>query len=342
MEAPMVQWEIPRPPTSVLMLVDLGVDLGVPATASLAGTGLAEAALRETGTEVTARQEQVVVGNLLAATDGRGHLGLEAGSRFHLTSFGFWGFALVSSPTLGAAIRLALQYLDLTYAWSHFDLRRTGDEARLVLTAPDVPEPLRRFTIERDLAVTATLQQELFSAQIQVRRLVLSFPPADPERYEQILRITPEFDGDETFLSMDAALLDLPMPQANAHAQALAQEQCREWLDRSSARTGAAGRVRDLLLARPGDPPTAEHVARELAMSSRTLRERLAAERTSYRELLDEIRERLAEEMLTEGLTVAQAAERLGYQEVSSFSHAFRRWKGMGPRAYRTTLPRPD
>jgi AraC-like DNA-binding protein len=77
-------------------------------------------------------------------------------------------------------------------------------------------------------------------------------------------------------------------------------------------------------------------------MSSRTLRERLAAERTSYRELLDEIRERLAEEMLTEGLTVAQAAERLGYQEVSSFSHAFRRWKGMGPRAYRTTLPRPD
>jgi AraC-like DNA-binding protein len=88
------------------------------------------------------------------------------------------------------------------------------------------------------------------------------------------------------------------MPQANAHAQALAQEQCRELLDRSSARTGVAGRVRDLLLARPADPPTAEHVARELMMSSRTLRERLAAERTSYRELLDEIRERLAEEML--------------------------------------------
>ncbi|MFL6084283.1 MAG: helix-turn-helix transcriptional regulator [Mycobacterium sp.] len=114
------------------------------------------------------------------------------------------------------------------------------------------------------------------------------------------------------------------------------QEQCRELLERSKARNGVAGRVRDLLLARPGDPPTAEHVAREFLMSSRTLRERLAAEGTSYRELLDEIRERLAEEMLVAGLTVAQVAERLGYLEVSSFSHAFRRWKGMGPRAYRT------
>jgi AraC-like DNA-binding protein len=336
----MVQWEIPRPPTSVSVLVDVGVELGVPATACLAGTGLTEAALREAGTEVTARQEQAVVGNLLAAMDGRGQLGLEAGSRFHLTSFGFWGFALVSSPTLGGALDVALQFLDLTYAWSHFDLRRIGDEVQLVLDAPDVPKPLRRFAIERDLAVTATLQRELFSAQM-ARRLVLSFPPANPERYEQVLGITPEFAGDETFLVMDAALLELPMPQADAHTQALVQQQCRELLERSSSRTGVAGRVRDLLLARPGDPPAAEHVARELLMSSRTLRERLAAEGTSYRELLDEIRERLAEEMLVAGLTVAQAAERLGYLEVSSFSHAFRRWKGMGPRAYRTAKVAP-
>ena len=338
----MVQWEIPRPPTSVSVLVDLGLERGVPAAACLAGTGLTEAALRETGTEVTAQQEQAVVGNLLAATDGRDRLGLEAGSRFHLTSFGFWGFALVSSPTLGSAIDIALQFLDLTYAWSRFDLRRTGDEAQLVLTAPDVPEPLRRFAVERDLAVTLTLQRELFPAQDLTRRLVLAFPPAAPERYEQVLRVTPEFDGDETVLALDAVLLDLPMPQADAHAQALAQEQCRELLDRGSARSGLAGRVRDLLLARPAAPPTAEDVAHQLMMSSRTLRERLAAERTSYRELLDEIRERLAEEMLIGGLAVAQAAERLGYREVSSFSHAFRRWKGMGPREYRSTLPGRD
>ena len=333
----MVQWEIPRPPTSLSVLVDLGVELGVPATACLAGTGLTENSLREVGTEVTARQEQSAIRNLLIATNSRNHLGLKAGSRFHLTSFGFWGFALVSSPTLGGALNVALQFLDLTYAWSQFDLRRVGDEAQLVLDVTDVPEPLRRFAIERDLAVTVALQRELFNAQVVPLRLMLAFPPRDLDHYEQVLGISPEFAGNETFLAIDAAMLDLPMPQADAHTQALAQEQCRKLLEHNNARTGVAGRVRDLLLARLGDPPTAENIARQLLMSSRTLRERLSGEGTSYRELLDEVRERLAEEMFAGGLTVAQTAERLGYLEVSSFSHAFRRWKGVGPRAYRTS-----
>jgi len=73
-------------------------------------------------------------------------------------------------------------------------------------------------------------------------------------------------------------------------------------------------------------------------MSPRTLRHRLGAEGTSYRELLDEIRQRLSEEMLIRGrLTVAETAHRLGYVELSSFSQAFRRWHGMGPRAFRAS-----
>jgi AraC-like DNA-binding protein len=60
----------------------------------------------------------------------------------------------------------------------------------------------------------------------------------------------------------------------------------------------------------------------------------------SFRGLLDEIREQLAEELLvTGGLPVAEVAGRLGYLEVSSFSQAFRRWKGVGPRAYRARQP---
>jgi AraC-like DNA-binding protein len=34
-------------------------------------------------------------------------------------------------------------------------------------------------------------------------------------------------------------------------------------------------------------------------------------------------------------MTVAEVAERLGYAEVASFSHAFKRWKGTSPSVYR-------
>src|SRR5439155_14958410 len=91
------------------------------------------------------------------------------------------------------------------------------------------------------------------------------------------------------------------------------------------------------LLVRLAAPPDLEHVAATLHMSDRTLRRRLADEGVSFRGLLDEIRAQIAEELLVSGgLPVAEVAERLGYLEVSSFSQAFRRWKGVGPREFRS------
>jgi AraC-like DNA-binding protein len=177
----------------------------------------------------------------------------------------------------------------------------------------------------------------VFAAAIPIRRAAFAFPPpADAAPYVETFGVVPQFDADENIIAFDPALLDAPLPQANANTAAFAQAQCRELLERRQARVGMSGQVRDLILARPSAPPDAEEVARVLRLSSRTLRERLAVEGTSYRALLDEVRERLAEEMLlVNGLTVAQTAERLGYVELSSFSQAFRRWKGMGPRDYR-------
>jgi AraC-like DNA-binding protein len=78
-----------------------------------------------------------------------------------------------------------------------------------------------------------------------------------------------------------------------------------------------------------------DSVARELGLSTRTLRRRLAEQGTSYQELLDEVRASLSTELLTRaGLGVEDTALRLGYAEASSFIHAFRRWHGTTPAAY--------
>jgi AraC-like DNA-binding protein len=63
------------------------------------------------------------------------------------------------------------------------------------------------------------------------------------------------------------------------------------------------------------------------------LRRRLAESGTSFQELLDEVREALAQELLTT-LAVEDVALRLGYAEASSFIHAFKRWKGVTPAVY--------
>jgi len=67
----------------------------------------------------------------------------------------------------------------------------------------------------------------------------------------------------------------------------------------------------------------------------------------SYSDLLGQVRKTLALNLLENpSLGIAQIAYCLGYSEISTFNHAFRRWVGQAPREYRNSRkpalePRP-
>jgi AraC-like DNA-binding protein len=334
-----MKWDMPRPPTSLRVLASLGEELGVPLATSLAEIGLRREQLEDPTVEVTPRQELMFATSVLEAVGYPPGLGLELGQRYHLTTYGIWGFALASSPTFRSAIEVGLHYMDLTYSPGTIEARANGSEMQLVLDSPNVAARARRFWVEVDASAIMQIQRELLgSPRSLVGSVTFAFPTPiqGTGRYVEIFGVMPTFDADETVIAFDSELLDAPLPQANEHTTALAQEQCRELLTRRRARTGLAGRVRDVLVANLADPPSGDEVARILHVSGRTLRHHLAAEGTSYRALLDEVREHVAEELLIgAGLSVEQVAQRVGYGDVSSFSHAFRRWKGVGPRAFR-------
>ena len=66
---------------------------------------------------------------------------------------------------------------------------------------------------------------------------------------------------------------------------------------------------------------------------------RLERRQTTYRALLDRHRRARGGELLAQPeLSVAEIAERLGYQEPGNFARACRRWFGLAPRAYRARL----
>jgi AraC-like DNA-binding protein len=60
------------------------------------------------------------------------------------------------------------------------------------------------------------------------------------------------------------------------------------------------------------------------------------ARRFAFAEILEDTRAALAKRYLAErDLPVSEIAWLLGYGEVSSFTHAFKRWTGMTPRQFR-------
>jgi AraC-like DNA-binding protein len=80
-----------------------------------------------------------------------------------------------------------------------------------------------------------------------------------------------------------------------------------------------------------------EDVAHGLGMSERTLLRRLSGEGLSFTEILQQLRRDLAVRYLTDRkLHVSKIAWLLGFQEVSAFTHAFKRWTGKTPSKMRT------
>jgi AraC-like DNA-binding protein len=79
--------------------------------------------------------------------------------------------------------------------------------------------------------------------------------------------------------------------------------------------------------------------AGDLHMSTRKLHRKLAAEDTSFRALLLEIRTELAKQYLNDtSLTLTEISFMLGFSEISSFSRAYKRWTGKSPSVARQSL----
>lgn len=326
-----------RSPFSVRLLLEFAAERGLEAGPVLAEAGLDAAALTAPGATVSGRRELALIAAVVRRLGDAPDLGLALGQRYHLASYGIWGFALLSAPTLRGAIETGVRYLDLTYSYLRLRLEDEGACTRIVLDDRAVPPELRRFLLERDAAAIIVIQRELFGATVsQAMRFALPRPP-DTAPYRQLFGVEPEFDAPDTSLLLPRALLDAPLPQANPLAARLAEAQCHQLLSERRVHRGVAAQVREQLLhgIRIGQLPDMEAVAARLLMTSRTLRRRLESEDTSFRALLDELRQTLAEELLvTAGLKVEEVAARLGYSDAVSFLHARRRWR-------RQAEPRP-
>lgn len=324
-------------------MVGYAGEYGVPLETMLRGSGLSERVLADPDVQIDAHTELAVIRNLVRALgERRPALGVEVGRRYQITTFGIFGYACIASPTLGEAIAFALRFLELNSTFCIPVTRWEPDEFVAEVHDQQVPSDVRRFLVERDTLAMHQVLSDLLGRPLTLLRTEFDYP--EPEYADQVAEIVgmrPRFGRPGNLFALDPAMLEQPLPQANEHTWAMCLAQCRDLVHRRRARTGIAAQVRERLVPRGGAdgyaaPLGIDAVARDLNMSTRTLRRHLDLAGTGYRALLDEVRRALAEEMLTATpLSVSDVAIRLGYAEASTFIYAFKRWTGTTPASYR-------
>jgi AraC-like DNA-binding protein len=260
-------------------------------------------------------------------------LALHAGTQMRLSSHGFLGFAAMTASTIGEALELACRFAQTRTPAIALALYVEGDTASLVIEEKIPLEGVREFVV---LALMIALQQ--FGHALTGRMLSgvgeCAFPEPAFLRDLPLVRAHLRFDRPNHRLVFSTAELAIPLVSADPVATQLAREQCERELA-ALVDAGLPGRVRAVLVAR-GDMPSLPVIARELRMSPRTLKRKLASHGTTYTAIRDDMRRQRALLLLdNRQLSVGEIAAKLGYSELPNFTRAFRKWTGVTPIAYR-------
>lgn len=315
--------------------------MDVVVTDVLAGTSVTSADLEDPEGDVSSDDEITMARNLLRLVPAPAGIGVAIGSRINLTSLGMFGFAAMASGTLRELISVGLRFFSLTTLHASILLSERAAESEIAIDAGHLPDDVRRFFLERDIAaIIATVPPFVHPVLARYADQIRVELAADEEYLRPLLDTVAiqqvVFDCERSIIRLPRAMLDEPLPQADEHTLAVCVEQCEQILERRRRRHGLSALVRSQLLSAPGEMPGLDAVAAALQLHPRTLRRRLAEEGTSFRALTNDVRATLATELLSQvGLTVEQVARRLGYAETAAFTHAFSRWFGVAPNEYR-------
>lgn len=144
------------------------------------------------------------------------------------------------------------------------------------------------------------------------------------------------FEANASFIDIPVDALQAPCRFPDPVAYRLAITELRRILERRSAAVTVTESVRRLLEENPGYG--SHKVAERLGVSTSTLKRRLEDERATFRDVRQSLlRERAIIRLLDASLTTSQIAKELGYSDTANFSHAFKRWTGQSPSAFRQT-----
>ena len=297
---------------------------------------MSRADLLDADVKVEASQEMAIARNILQRLAHPPGLGVEVGSRYTLGSLGLWGFTLMTSPTGFDLVRLGTRYAALSFAFIRPICIEESDRVIVRYDDSDIPADVRDFFVERELAKILHLCPTAFDRKSGFH-VETKFGDAVSAKLQAVGRGRPVVPNSNSHdLVFANELLAQPLPQSDPATACVLETQCAAMLQRLQQRGGYGARVRSRLLAHVGDVPSIEEIAGQLHIEERTLRRKLTAEGTSYRQLAGEVRSSIATELLNEGhMTVEEVAARLGYNDAAAFSRAFKRWTGRRPGSVR-------
>lgn len=149
-----------------------------------------------------------------------------------------------------------------------------------------------------------------------------------------------KWNAEQDALYLNTQELELPFIKFNEELTAMLDKALNEQLDQHQANSSYTDKVRWLLRKTlTAGRPELKAIARELAISERSLQRQLSSEGGSFQAILSDTRHELALDYLRNAsYELSEIAYMLGYEDQASFFRAFQNWQHISPAKWRDAV----
>ena len=313
----------------------LGLDLE--AARSAAGVTLED--LADNGRRIPSEAHERLLQHLMQVS-GDPLFGLHSARYVQPGSWSVLGYITMNCATLGEAMSRIVPYEKLVGDMGTSRLEMAGDHVRLIWNCRHENAGIRRHMVENVLASWMLYARWIADMDRSPREVWLEHErPAEApqEDYEAFFGCPVQFEQPSNALLVPLDYLSIPLRQADANLLRTLEEHALTMMAGLDDNEPLPQRVKNALrLLLKDGLPRKERVAEKFNMTVRTLQRHLQLAGTSYQQILDELRQELAEHyLLRSDLAIQDIASYLGFTESRSFHRSFKAWTGMTPGEYR-------
>ncbi|MEQ9396514.1 AraC family transcriptional regulator [Haliea sp.] len=248
--------------------------------------------------------------------------------------------AVIGCETLGQALNRYCRFFQLFEATPFPALLEESDLVRLRLQQ-DPQDPPKPYPVELMLFNAHRFGSWLVQEHLPLQAVNLAYAPAArPEDYRHMFLANPvHFDAEYCELVFSTTLMDKRISQTEQSLRHYLRHPVLMMLTQDFQRNSWTARVRDQIRHSLHEMPELGAVAESLDIHPQTLRRRLSAEGTTFKDIKNQLRRDTALHYLgKQGLSIEDIACRAGFSESSAFIRAFKGWTGVTPYTYRKGL----
>ena len=271
--------------------------------------------------------------------------GLHLGEFVEAGSWSILGYIIMNCSTLSGALERICRYQAVVGNFIQIDMAENGNEVSLTfdVTIPDSKNI--RHCYEAAVSSVVKMIRSVTGKDLQFNSIAFQHESADDRNeYNRILACPVLFNQNSTQIVFDKKDLDTPISMHNPTLLELFEHHAKQHIDLINSENYYTGKVNALILEWLVEgTPGIDRVAKELALSVRSLQTRLNEEGATFRQLIENIRKELATGYLKEKhFSIDDITYLLGFSDPSIFRKTFKKWTGVTPGDYRKSSGSDD